>query len=645
MMRSVKWKRDGLVVGLAVVLLAVTASAALDDFKLARAIPADASVAVVSRDHAGRAFLKQQYQRVWEAVERQGFDKDLRTLLKGIAEKQGQDLTEFEQQWQQFRDLLVGVEWGTLAEQEGGFAMKLTFPVPEMVVMGLSSPDKARANFAGLEAILKKLLSFAPEGALTLGTQGQGDSVVHVVSPVDAMVPLSLTLAREKDVLLVGLGQTLPEQTLGLLRGEPGKKLVASERFQAALKRLPPPTDEFAYVDVSLFMGQLRSVVEAGVQMGGEIDQTTDPKLRALPGKFIDCFDMFDYFASTAATDGMKTTSETLTVLRTDARGRPLYAVLCGNGTLKEPLKFVPQNALNFSAWSGINLTALHDAVLAFIRDEVPNGDALLENWEQTKAELKAQANLEIEADLLSWIGGGITSFRIPGRSAYSPPQSVFLFNVKDEAKAREMLDRLLAAIEPFLAAQKGVISDADIPGGEGFKVIMHPMLAMIPGLGQPTVGVNNGHLFLGSSPRAVAAALATAAGEAPNFSTNERFQKEGAPLAANVMAASFTDLTKQGEEWGQLLSMVPMIGMFAPQVTQDPAGRALLSVAGKLGKVAQEWNFTQSSFSQTTFDGQIMHTKTITNYREPPKKPTATPEAKEPGAGGTENAKPEPEK
>lgn len=277
---------------------------------------------------------------------------------------------------------------------------------------------------------------------------------------------------------------------------------------------------------------------------------------------------------------------------------------------------------------------------MVFVRDEVPGGEDIIADLEVEMLELP----FDIEEDVLNWVGGGISSFSMPGETAFKPGGSAFMLSVKDDEKAREILGRLLAAVEPMLGEQ-GMIDDAGIEGAEGFKVVVVPMLAMIPGLGQPTLGVKDGQLFFGSSPKLVEAALNTAAGQQPNFATNERFLKEGLPLQPKVMSASFTDLTKMGEEIGQLLQMVPMIGMFAPEVAKNPVGRALITAAGKLGKVVRELNFLQSSCTQTTFDGRVMHTRMIVNYREPPKPETAPP-AQEPGtteepAGGGEEEEP----
>lgn len=598
------------------------ANAGIDDFKLTAAIPADAALAVHTRSHDGQAFLNEQLDRVWAAVQDQHFENDLRTLLKALVQEDGGDIEEFDAQWQQFSDLLLGVEWSTLAENESAFAMKLSFPIPEMVVLLSASPEKAATNFTGLEGILKTLMGFAPEGELNLATEGAGDAIVHRLTAVNSPFPLGLTLARQKGTILIGLGQTMPEQSLALLTGGEGKTLASTERFQAAFKKLPPPTDEMTFMDMALWMSQVRVLIQQAMAMADPTGENMDPAVKELPGKFIDALDVFDYIAAVATTDGLKTTTDSVAVLQSGVQNRALYRVLFSNEPLANPLKFIPQNAQNMNAWNGVRPRVIYDEVLRFIKDEIPEGEDLIAEWEDGKLEIQENIGLDVEADILDWIGGGLSTFTIPGKSTYSPGSWVLMLTVSDEEKARGLLEHLSGMITPMLAEQNGMIDDAHLEGAEGFKVVVHPMLAMM--LGQPTFGVTDGHLFLGSSPKAIEAALATASGANPNFASNERFLKEGLPLGKNVVSIGFSDLTKMGEELGGILEMVSGFGYFIPDLAKHPLGRTVLMVANKLGKVCRELNFFQSSASQTTFDGQVMYTRMILNYREPPKAPTA---------------------
>jgi len=638
-MHKVKATISALVVVLGLLAAAPLHAAGVDDFQLARVIPADAALVVLTRDHEGLSFLHQQFERVWQVAERQHFERDLRTLLKGLVQQGTEELSEdektrrleeFDQRWQQFSDLLAGVEWSSLLRQEMAFAFKLSFPAPEFVLLGRAPVEKAAANFAGLEKLLKALIELAPEGMFSLSTQGSGDSVVHTVAITPAPLPFGLMLARHKDTLILGFGQVLPEQTLVLLRGESGQTLVSTERFQAALRRLPAPKDMIFFADLARLVGQLRSYADSALGMIPTSEEA-DPKIKALPGRLIDGLDLAEYTASVSTTDGLKTTADCILVLRPEARGKTLYNVFFRSGALQDPLRYVPKEAQNFTVWSGLDWQALYDGIIRFVREHVPDGERLIEKWEQTRATMP----VDIEKDILSWLGSAYTAFSLPPRSAYQPGQWVMMLAVKDEQKAREMLQKLWETLDPLLAQQGGSLKDAEIAGTEGFKTIVHPMLAMVAAAGQPTIGVYKGQLIVGSGAKVIETALAAASGEAPNFSENDRFKKEGLPLTGPVIAASFADMTRYGEEMGQMLMMIPMVGMMAPDLNRHPAGRALISAAGKAGKVVREFNFFQSSCSVSTFDGQVLYTKSLTNYREPPKPETlpATEPAAEPAS------------
>ncbi|MFQ5805648.1 MAG: hypothetical protein ACE5I3_04275 [Phycisphaerae bacterium] len=638
------------VVALTVVLPAAWAEG-IDDFKLTKAIPADAFLAVHCRDHAGKEFINKQYERVWAAVEKERFHVDLKRLFKALQQKQvepGAQLEGFDEQWQQIRDLCASVEWSSLAKREFAMGMKLAFvgiPIPEFVMLMVPPEDKLKDNFEGLSGILKTVVELDPN-MIKLATEEAGHTIIHRVALADSRFPVGLTLARHNDVIIIGFGFTMAEQALALLRGEGGAALASTPRFQEAFKKLPPPTDALSFVDVAKLMKQVRAMISKGTEMAeaaappeGEPGYEDYVKWKALPGKIIDALDLWEYEAAVKTTDGMLLTGDTVTVLRDDAKSRALYPVLYGNKPISDPLKYVPENAGEFSVTSGIDLPALYAAVVRIIREDVPRGEELIAHLEALKDE-ETGLGIDIEKDIVAWIGGSLISFSVPGPTPYSNPEYVFMLSVRDEAKAREMVDRLLGMVEARLgqlggagpqgrsAQQSGSVVDAEIEGAEGFKAVVFPMLSMLGY--QPVVGVKDGWLFVGSSPGAITATVEVAAGKAENFAKNERFRKEGILPESGVTALSFTDLSKLGEQLGQLLTMVPAIQLAVPDLAKDPVMRSVLSMVGKLGRVARKLDFFQSSASRTTFDGKIEVAKKITTYREPPvitkpKPPTGT--------------------
>jgi hypothetical protein len=639
MNRKRGWRSGvGLLLGL-LVAAGPALAGGLDDFKLTRAIPADSMLVVQCRDHTGRAFVNEQFKRVWAAVEKQGFERDVKRLLRGLIKQSEGDVEAFDEQWQQVSDLAATVTWSQLAEREFALAMKLGMPTGVDFVLLLMPPaDQVGKDFDGLVSLLQSLAGLAPEGTLALASAGEGEVVLHRLSLAGQIPPISLTLARQKDVLLVGFGSSLVEQSLALLRGESqtaGATLASTERFKQALGRLPAPTDSYFFMDLNKWMGQTRGFIQVAVQATTP-PPTTEPAVEAavsplgfLP-KLIDEVDIFDYVACVASTDGMQTTKTELAVLREDAQARILYKLLYGGGPVREPLKFIPKEATAVSIHGGLDLGATYKALLGFVEREVPDGKSLLAMWQAKQDEI----GFNLDADLFSWLGGGLAKFSASGRTSYTPDW-LFLLGVKDEAKANALLDKITQLASDKGQEQQIMFGEPREPGLAGFKVFSHPMLAMF--LGQPVFGVKSGQLFVGSNERVLLSSLKTAAGEQENFSKSERFAQEGLPLGENVTSFSFEDLTKFGDELGQALSMISAVQMFLPaELQKDPTITTALSVATKVGRVVKNLDFYRSSCEVTTFDGKVSLTKGITHYQEPPKKVPESAPADKPIEGDT---------
>lgn len=610
-------------VGLLAAALPVRA-AGIKDFKLVQAVPANAMIAVHSRDHAGCKFVNDQMERVWDAVRKQGFERDIQRLLEGAAQQSGQDAATVEEQWKLISDLAASVEWSELAQQEFAFAMTVAFPTgAEVVILMIPADGKAESAFQSLAALMKQLADMAPAGTLVLSTEGTGETAMHRVSVANMVPPVSVTLARHRDVLLFGFGGTMVEQSLALLRGQSdagGATLASTERFQQAFKRLPDPRDELWFVDIASLMTQARQFAQMVVGMSQmATTQPAEPSPVAFLPTLIEELDLWETAAGVSATDGMKTTSEEIAVLRPAAEGQVLRKTLYGGEPLQSPLRYVPKESTGVSVMAGMDLSALYDGITAFIKKHAPNGADMLTEW----AAVQKEAGFSVQDDFLSWFGGGITNFTVTRKSAYNP-EWAYILKVKDEEKANTALNKAFEMLSASMAEQGGGVEDARLDEAEGFRVIiLPPFVAMM--IGQPVVGVRDKQLFIGNSRAVVAMALQTGTGDMPNFSDSERFKAEGLPLGDRVTKFNFKDLTRLGEELSQVFGMVGMLQMFMPpEVTKDPMMLTLLSAANKVGRVVRELNFYQSSCSVTTFDGRVEHTKSVTHYQEPPKPKTA---------------------
>lgn len=597
----------------------------LDDFTLTKAIPADAFLAVHTRGHEGQAWLNKQYGRLTEEIEKARFDRDIKRMLKKLIQEEGEpaDVEKFDEHWQKVSDLLAAVDWFKLAERESAFGMRFGELMPEFVSLMIPPADKVQSNFDGLAGLLKSLAAL-DENELKLVSDTQGDLSTHRLSVTGAPFPVVLTLAKYKDVIAIGFGPTLVEQSLALLSGKEGKTLASSARFQEAFKKVAAPTDAATFTDVKALMGQLRGVVDQVIKMAeaqgapkeGEPDYETYVRAKKIPGKIFDMCDIAEYCVATSTTDGMKTTSDSVTVLRDDAKSKPLYQIVFGNPPVKNPLSFVPKDASDFQINSGVNLKALYDTIVKMLKEDIPQGEEAIAHIDELKKE-----GFDIEADLLSWIQGGMVVSSQPGPNAYAPGDWVFMLKVSDEAKCKEQLDKLVGMAEPMLSGnQQGSIAPAEIAGADGFRTVNHQMLMVMGGVA-PTFGVKGGWMILGSNAKYIEKTLATIAG-GENVSKNARFAKEGLLPSGDVLAISFADQTKLGEQIGSVLGMLPMAKMSIPDIQKNPVLDGAIDMLARFGRVLRKLDFLNSAASITTMEGNIVRVKSVQNFREPPAPP-----------------------
>ncbi len=603
-------------------MVPVSTAADVEQFELARAIPSDAYMAIHGREHSGLTFLNAQYERVWAKLESQRLDRELRRILKRTMTDSGAKTSEeFDTWWQDVNEMLASVQWSELFADEWAMAMRMGLP-PEFLLLSKSDVETAKVNYGGMSDILSKMAE-GNEGLsvtkLDAGSGASSDAPEMTMVTTGGTLPFRMTVSRYRDVLSVAIGDQLQEQSRALLTGEGGERLADTQVFRDAIKQLPQAEDGLFFMNMDRFMSQTRGMVQRVAAMG-EMAGADDPNGPvAMVNKLIDFVDVMDYMAAVSSTDGMKTTSTLVAQMDPAARDKPFYRAIAGLKPLQRPLRHIPANANNMSAANTMDFVTLYRGIIDFIEKDVPNGAATVEMMEQQMAAF----DLDIERDVLGWLDGRLVTFTLPGASSFAQDDWALMFGVKDAEKGRAMVDRLMTTLTPMLASQDGQVVDVEVEGATGFKSVQMPMLMVMAT--QPTIGVTDDYLYIASGANVVEASL-KAASSGEDFSSNARFREEGLDLGRNVVAVSFTDTTKSGEEIGQALSMAPMMALAGgPAMQQNPVFNGMLRIAGRLGPVVAEMNFFLSTASQTTVDDATYRTVTVTNYREPPNAETAS--------------------
>lgn len=597
------------------VLAAVTpaAWAAKPEFTLGKAVPSDVFIYVHGAYNPEAEYLHKYWGEVWTAFKETGVIEDVHQLIATNAPPA--DRERFDNFWKRAGELIDGVDWDARMV-EAVYASRMGAPVPEfLLLVRYEDDEKAGRNGEAFGAVLKELetVTGGENGGLVLSEQETHGAKIRTLTAKDAPF-LNLRVAVRGAVVAVSIDRGLLDESLSLLAGEGEKKgLPQSERYTQAMAKLPPPEDVVVFFDVKAMIEGLRGMIAFVLQQGQPNQSTQD--VSAVAGKVLDEVSILDYLASTTHTESYRQIDETVVMLAADASKSRLYKVFCQPELIEKFDRFIPKEAKAYSVSSGIDWTALYAGVLDFIGKEVPDGAGLMTRWE----DVQNQMGFNPERDLFAWLGSQMVSVTLPAATPtpFSNEDKVFMIKVRDEKQAAEKIQAGLDKLNQFLTSfnQPLTSQPAEVPGTTGFRSVTHPFVAMFI---HPVYGVAEGYLIVGSSPAAIQTCLATAKGEHPGVSKNERVTREGLIPKGPVASASFTDLTQLGREIAQGLGAVGMVAAMIPNQPETQPIRGVFGILSKLSPVAMKLDFFVSESSVTTFQKNAWHTRTVMNYREP---------------------------
>jgi len=599
-------------------------------FSLAKAVPADSWLYFHFARNPEREFLEKHWSHVWEAVAAANFHQDIKRMFMKNMETE-EDQEEFLEHWNKAVELFNNVDWGDLTKQECVLFTQQVVPLPEFTVLFKPQAQTAQRNLQGLKDILKELANLGEGVQLKEGELPGGASWTLSC----AEYPVSLCLFQYKEEV-IGLA-TSPQSAsaaMEALAGDGKSSLGETERFKKAAASVPQPEDCIVYVDMKRLFKDFRKLVQLSRVMESEqeigavpsesaIEQQTKTQFDML-SKFLDYVDFIDYMVMTEETQKLQTLQHKVVKLQETAQDNPLCRMLTNQQPIVEFNKSVPKDALGFWVWSGLDLEEAYNFVLNFIRENVPDGQGMITSWEQKQQEWE----FDFKTELCAWVGGQIliANFKPAVQTMFASPDSVIMLKVKDEAKAKEAIDKFLSRFTQVVQGQQPtlLVADANDVKAPGFKGVVYPPMAMM-GLGKTVFGIHDGWLMVSNSPVAINKCLATRAGETASFYENERFRKEGIVAQGPVVFASFADKKNSSQE---LATMLFVLQMTAGMIPPDPNTKVIKNIFGMLGKLTpavNKMNFTLSSSATCRFDGGRWIMEKITTYKKyvpPPPKP-----------------------
>ena len=548
-----------------------------ETFTLGKYVPDTCWLYVHGVDNPERAHIDQQWAKVFEALRHSGMAEEVKNLVTGLLPEQ--ERVDFQEQWSRIVELCQDVSWGDLVGREVVFAMQLS-PVPTYLFLCRGAPGSGERNGAVLSQVLEQLASLDDElGISRVPSHGFNRCCLTIPG-----VPFCVDLFHKKDLVGISTSPLMTKRVLSLAAGDgEGAAIIDSQRFRRAWAALPDPEDSLTYLDFKALAADLKNLLAQAFAQTGPGPET-DPTKKALLG-ILERLDVFDYMSAVQHTDGLQEVEAT-----------------------------------NFSVSVAIDFNAAYALVLDIIRNDVPDGEAVLGTWAETQKEL----GFHVQEDLLDWLSGELVSVTLPAARptlmSYTDP--VLMLRVKDPTLAAQKVEAGVVRLRE-LAKKYTNMELLEAPAAvkaPGFRTLTFPPLMAF---GQPVVGVHDRWLIVGGSVEAINACLATAAGEHPSILEAERFRKEGILRNDPVSSASFTDLSNlQLELAGMFQGMGAVGGMLSQTIADKEAAKAVQSMMAmihRLAPVVAQIDFFSSQASYCTFDGLAWKMEMVTTYKAPP--------------------------
>lgn len=551
-------------------------------------------------------WLQDEWNEVFDMLQKSKIHKDVMSLA--MSEMDAEQKVEAQAMIDKVTTLVQGVDWAKLVGREFAFHERSGMPIgAEYAALLRGTEGSGEANFKGLHDILKEISGLSPE--IKLEETKIGDMEVLTLGAANAEGPaamVSLSLFRKGDIIGATMGDSLFKDVTGLLRGDSTvTPVVRGERFRAAIKQVDTPNDAIVFFDAHSLVHGIQTI--AGMAMQGKAPDSAEAKmLSAIFGTI----DVFDYVVASSSMKGRQNVTHEVSKIRDGQQGSPIVKMMTNRTAFERYDKYIPADATSFSMNPLVDLEMTYDFILDFVATNVPEGE---ETVTKIKSKL-TEVGFDPKEQVFSWLSGEMITVSMPPAvvTGMSQADSVTMIRVKNEEIATQKVNAAIDFANAFMQqqGQQLMIQPAQV-GVEGFREVTHPMMAMFM---RPVVGVHDGYLIVGTSTGAIKKCFDVAAGNAPSIATNERFKKEGLAPEGKFRSASFTDLSKLGEELGGALAMMGMFGGMATSSMppEEAAGvQKLMTIIMKLGPVLNELDFFSSQASMTTYDGKLTMTST----------------------------------
>ncbi len=473
--------------GLAALLTPIWSPLAAEEATLGRYVPAGVHFYVSgTSDEASRRF-QEPYGVAFQKLIDSGIGRDIFDLAT-------MELADEEREFARTKIdaalKLLGVpDWSALASREAAFAFRIAIPIPEYIFLCRGEKETSDLRWSELRQVLDGVAAFAPETLSVTESTLNGARVARLGA---GEFPVGILVASKNDTIVISTSDVLLDSSLRLMDAEDDSgSIVESERFKKSQEGLSPGPAR-TYFDLGGYIGFIRGMIgmahgAAGFQPGGP-----EESLVALVNTFLDELSRLETISSSDRVKGPQYISDVrLGLAQSDGPGfiEKLIAE-------QEPIggdfhRVVPKDASSFVIASGVDPETIYDVALAYLKERVPDGPAVAEQWEGMQQEI----GFHLKNDLLSWIDGGFGCIALPARGG-SGCECLFLMRLKDVEKARGFVKRVLDAAKGYVESRGHRMSFPYAVDGENFRELRIDALPWC----RPVIGTPGDLLVFASS-------------------------------------------------------------------------------------------------------------------------------------------------
>jgi hypothetical protein len=372
-------------------------------------------------------------------------------------------------------------------------------------------------------------------------------------------------------------------------------------RLVAALKKLPEPEDALVFYDGRQQFARLKGIGQFLREKAPNDEKAA--RVAGVMERVFDEFAIMDYTVTVEYTENHRNLKTERGQLVPDAESKLLYRVCAQGQPFADWERWVPADAQAYSLFTGVNLHALYEGVVEFVRKEVPEAQPALEKFEQ----MQQAWGVHVDRDILQAFSGECVSLTLPAATPGAPggTDRVVALRCQKPERIRELLHQAVDRLSEIPYVQSQQLKLEPSQALEGFDELSSNMLAMFGK--KPVIGFHEGWMIIGSNAAATTKLLQTLAGDGPAIDKSEAFKRFGLDIEGPVYAVSYTDLAASTRQAAQFIRQA---GGFAPMIVAMAGAQAdpkklkplqdALALLPSIANVVEKFDYLEARLSVT---------------------------------------------